>query len=165
MPPMEIERKFLVDLTKLRFSDYPNVLLTQGYITFDPAVRVRYQGSPEMPEKAWLTFKGSGLLSREEHEFELSGEDVKKAVALLTSMRAPETGLIRKRRYSVTVNGTEWTVDEFLGPSHLDGLWMAEIELTSEDEKFDIPAWATREVTQDKRFSNTSLLKRWPFES
>jgi len=36
---------------------------------------------------------------------------------------------------------------------------VAEIELGSEDEKFDAPAWAVREVSSDSRYFNSNLLK------
>ena len=37
---------------------------------------------------------------------------------------------------------------------------MAEIELSSEDEKFDLPEWILKEVTEDKTYSNVELAKR-----
>ncbi len=53
-------------------------------------------------------------------------------------------------------------VDVFYGDN--EGLVMAEIELDSPDEPFERPEWLGREVTGDKRFYNSHLLKN-PFKS
>ena len=37
------------------------------------------------------------------------------------------------------------------------GLWLAEIELSSEEEEFERPIWITEEVTLDHRYSNSYL--------
>jgi adenylate cyclase len=37
---------------------------------------------------------------------------------------------------------------------------MAEIELQSEDETFEMPIWAGKEVTGDGRYYNSSLSKQ-----
>ena len=49
----------------------------------------------------------------------------------------------------------EIPVDEFLGDN--DGLILAEIELTSEDEKFLIPEWVDIEVTEQEKYYNSNL--------
>ena len=43
-----------------------------------------------------------------------------------------------------------WEVDEFLGDNA--GLIIAEIELISEDENFNIPAWIDKEVTGEEKY-------------
>jgi adenylate cyclase len=48
-------------------------------------------------------------------------------------------------------------VDEFYGANQ--GLVIAEIELNSEDEEFDKPAWLGKEVTGDQRYYNVYLIK------
>ena len=53
-------------------------------------------------------------------------------------------------------------VDVFYGDN--EGLVMAEIELDSPDEPFERPEWLGREVTGDRRFYNSHLLKN-PFKS
>ena len=40
------------------------------------------------------------------------------------------------------------------------GLIVAEIELTSEDERVELPSWFGREVTGLKRYLNSELAKR-----
>ncbi|MEE1184019.1 MAG: adenylate cyclase, partial [Paludibacteraceae bacterium] len=58
----------------------------------------------------------------------------------------------------VEVGGKIWEVDEFLGAHQ--GLLLAEIELESEDEAFEMPIWAGKEVTGDARYYNSSLSKQ-----
>ena len=42
------------------------------------------------------------------------------------------------------------------------GLIVAEVELTSEDQALDMPAWIGEEVTGDPRYYNANLIKN-PF--
>ena len=64
-----------------------------------------------------------------------------------------------KRRVSegIPSSGKYFEVDVFYGDN--EGLVMAEIELASPDEAFERPAWLGREVTGDRRFYNSHLLK------
>lgn len=152
----EIERKFLVDPSKLPRLEYSHYL-TQGYISRSPVVRIRVQGQDlDAPERAWLTIKGKGKVIRPEYEFEV---DRREGAALLKEM-AKET--LSKIRHQVTVTDSMdpmrfhvWEVDEFLG--NLKGFWMAEVELKHPDEVFTLPPWARKEVTEDSRYSNTWL--------
>lgn len=153
---MEIERKYLVDPEKFKSFGVSSIFdrITQGYIsTGTPVVRIRYYGSEKNPRKAWITFKGKGLLVRDEYEFEVPEHQIKDAVALLNSYCVAP--VIRKNRYKLYFNGKLWEVDEFL--DGLNGLWIAEIELKSVDEKFVKPDWVTTEVTEDARYSNANL--------
>ena len=86
---------------------------------------------------------------------------VQEAKALL---QLAEPGVIDKTRYLIrNTDGVHiWEVDEFYGDN--DGLLIAEIELSSEDEPFDRPAWLGEEVTGDARYYN-SALSRKPFKS
>ena len=51
-------------------------------------------------------------------------------------------------------------VDEFYGDN--EGLVIAEVELEREDESYEKPDFIGREVTGDRRFYNSHLL-RYPF--
>lgn len=64
--------------------------------------------------------------------------------------------LIEKNRYRITYRGSLWEVDEFFGDNQ--GLVLAEIELSSEDQPFDKPDWIGPEVTGDPRYYNASLI-------
>lgn len=145
----EIERKFLVHPERLpEDTRSGGVQITQGYLSFAPAVRVRLtEGTPEGP-KAWLTIKGPGTVSRQEFEYEIPAEDAR---ALLNICHASLT----KIRHRVTVGNHVWDVDEFTGPHQ--GLWLAEVELSRPDEPFVRPDWIGEEVSHDPRYTNAAL--------
>lgn len=146
----EIERKFLIDakrfLTEMRGNPpmgLHSTLLTQGYLSFEPAVRVRVKYG-----EAELTVKGKGLLVRPEFNFRIAVQEGDELLRLCKG------AIIEKDRYKAGA-AWPWEVDEFHGA--LKGLWLAEIELTHPDAPFDRPVWLGQEVTEDERFSNANL--------
>ncbi|ATQ69722.1 MULTISPECIES: CYTH domain-containing protein [Methylosinus] len=150
---LEIERKFLVDRDLWR-PRHDGTFYRQGYLSRaeDRVVRVRALAG----RAAFLTIKGrSAGLSRIELEYPIPVED-----AELMLDRLCERPLIEKTRYEETVGGRLWTVDVFQGEN--DGLILAEIELSSESESFERPAWLGREVSDDPRYFNSELSKQ-PF--
>ena len=54
----------------------------------------------------------------------------------------------------------KWEIDEFEGENK--GLILAEIELTHEDQKIELPEWIGDEVTGNPDYYNASLIKK-PF--
>lgn len=146
---IEIERKFLIDQTKLPplTNGYT---ITQGYIpTRDhTTVRIRIRD-----KEAFLTIKGkSEGASRLEFEYPIPLAD---AQAMLTNLCS--TSLIDKTRYLITHEGHIWEVDVFEGANK--GLIVAEIELESEEEEFTLPEWVSEEVTHDVRYFNSQLIE------
>ena len=73
-----------------------------------------------------------------------------------------EPGVIDKTRYLVPVGKHTFEVDEFYGEN--EGLTLAEVELSSEGESIEIPAWIGKEVTGDVRYYNSMLMKK-PYKS
>lgn len=69
---------------------------------------------------------------------------------------------IEKIRYHITFAGNLWEVDVFTGDN--EGLIVAEIELTNEEQYFEKPDWITTEVSEDYRYTNASLSVT-PFKS
>ena len=65
--------------------------------------------------------------------------------------------MIDKIRHFVEVSGKTWEVDEFHGDN--EGLIVAEIELESETEAYELPDWADKNVSGDPRYYNVSLVK------
>jgi adenylate cyclase len=143
----EIERKFLVDPDKLPSLPLPSII-RQGYIPAQGiTVRVRISGN-----QAFLTLKGRAKgLSRSEFEYPIPMEDAEQILSELC-MRP----LIEKRRYLIPFGGHTWELDIFEGDNA--GLIIAEIELKAEDERFSLPEWATKEVSHDPRYRNSSLI-------
>ncbi len=149
---VEIERKFLLCGEQWRDLGEP-VLLRQGYLCSHPdrVVRVRIEGIA-----ATLTIKGRNTgATRGEWEYPIPLADANELLDKLC-----EQPLIEKFRRRIPFAGNVWEVDEFLGAN--DGLAFAEIELGSEDQAFEKPTWIGAEVTHDKRYYNSSLI-RFPF--
>lgn len=151
----EIERKFLINGDAWRMLA-EGTMYRQGYLNSakERTVRVRTVG-----EKAFLTIKGITVgATRAEYEYEIPFDDCN---ALLDNLA--EKPLIEKKRYKIKQGEFTWEIDEFFGENQ--GLIVAEIELTSEDQKFDKPAWIGEEVTGDPRYFNSNLIKtpftRW----
>lgn len=149
----EIERKFLVDTTKWQPRD-GGTHFKQGYLSSqkERVVRVRIEG-----ERAKLTIKGVSVgVTRSEFEYPIPVED---AATMLDHLC--EQPLIDKQRYKEVHGGKVWEIDVFHGDNQ--GLVVAEIELATEDEPFEIPPWALREVSADARYFNANLI-RHPFK-
>ena len=150
---IEIERKFLVLGEDWKRGRSPQ-LLSQGYLNREKqcTVRVRIVG-----DEAWLTVKGQSVgATRAEFEYPIPLEDAQQLLTLSDSPR------VEKYRWRVSHSGLVWEVDEFIGENA--GLVVAEIELSSEDQAFDKPAWVGAEVTDDPRYFNSSLSSR-PYRS
>ncbi len=152
----EIERKFLVKDDSFKAQAYKSTRIIQGYLSSVPerTVRVRIKG-----DKGYLTVKGIGNesgASRFEWEIEIPTEDAQNLLKIC------EPGIIDKTRYLVKNGDLTFEVDEFYGDN--EGLILAEIELQSEDQVFEKPAWLGREVTGDPRFYNSMLMKN-PFKN
>lgn len=149
--PQEIERKFLVRDLSFKEMAVSSTRIVQGYICSDRGrtVRVRIRD-----EKGFLTIKGASTdngLSRYEWEKEISMEDARDLMKLCLP------GVIDKRRYLVGWKNHIFEVDEFYGDN--DGLIVAEVELGSVDEEYEVPPFIGEEVTGQVRYYNSFLMK------
>ena len=63
--------------------------------------------------------------------------------------------LIEKIRYRIPQENHTWEIDVFEGDN--DGLIIAEIELTSDEDYFAKPQWLGEEVSGDSRYYNSNL--------
>lgn len=146
----EIERKFLVNGEFMPFVT-KSTRITQGYLSSVPerTVRVRIKG-----EKGYITIKGIGSdsgASRYEWEKEIPVSEVDDLLKIC------EPGVIDKTRHHVVAGKHTYEVDEFYGENQ--GLIVAEIELSSENEDFIKPEWLGTEVTGDVKYYNSMLMK------
>lgn len=146
----EIEKKFLVK-GEFKHLAQKQTRITQGYLSSVPerTVRVRIKG-----DKGFITVKGIGNdsgASRFEWEKEISVKDVEDLLKIC------EPGVIDKTRYLVKVGNHTFEVDEFYGDN--EGLVLAEIELSDENENFEKPEWLGEEVTGDVKYYNSMLMK------
>jgi adenylate cyclase len=148
----EIERKFLLKDDSWR-SLAKGKRYRQGYLnsTKERIVRIR-----TIDDKGFLTIKGMNIgFTRAEFEYDIP---IAEAEAMLNDLC--EKPLIEKKRYKIESSGLIWEVDEFFGENQ--GLTMAEVELKSEDQSFEKPAWIGEEVTGDPKYFNSNLIQH-PF--
>ncbi len=145
----EIERKYLVKGDSWK-ELARGVMYRQGYLSTvkERVVRVR-----TIDDKGYLTIKGiSRGISRLEFEYEIPLEDANKMLDELC-----ERPLIEKARYKIEYGGLVWEVDEFFGDN--EGLILAEVELSDENQHIELPDWIGEEVSGDPRYFNSNLIK------
>jgi CYTH domain-containing protein len=142
----EIERKYLIDVEKLpELSEFK--LIEQGYLSLEPETRIRVVNN----KKSFITVKSKGFLSRSEIECEIP---LKDGISMLSMCKSQ----IIKVRYMYKQFNSDthiWEIDRFMGP--LAGLWLAEVELTSAEEKIELPEFILEEVTYKPEYKNINL--------
>lgn len=152
-PHFEIERKFLV-IGEYKSLAKSSSKIEQGYFDTKPGITVRVR---KRDGQAFLTIKGpsdkSGI-TRYEFETMVSEEDGQQLMKLCSK------GRVSKTRWIVEYKGHTFEVDEFHGDNQ--GLVIAEVELDSADEHVELPQFVGIEVTGDRRFYNSHLM-RMPF--
>lgn len=143
---MEIERKFLTRHLPENLEQYPCLQIEQGYLTTDPVIRIRRQDDQYI-----LTYKGSGLLAHEEYNLPLTKE------AYETLRPKTEGILIAKKRYCIPFGA--YTVELDLFEGELEGLILAEVEFSSEEEAaaFCPPDWFSEDVTYNPKYHNSYM--------
>jgi adenylate cyclase len=145
----EIERKFLLKNDGWR-ALAAGTRYRQGYLNSakERTVRVRTVG-----DQAFLAIKGITVgATRAEYEYPIPLDDCNAMLEMLA-----ERPLIEKLRYKVKRGDLTWEIDEFLGDNQ--GLIVAEVELSSENQVFDKPDWVGAEVSSDPRYFNANLVK------
>ncbi len=147
---MEIERKFLVKKEQLPYNleSYPHHQLEQAYIITNPVLRIRKKNDTYI-----LTYKGPGLMTREEVEFPLTEEAYNQ---LLTKT---EGNIITKTRYKLPDDNYTIELDIFSGI--FEGLYLAEVEFPTEDAalSYQPPEWFGPDVSTENTFHNSTLSK------
>ncbi len=147
----ETERKFLIR-GEFRHLSLKHTDILQRYLSIDPdkTIRLRIAG-----DEAFVTVKGRparGSITRNEWEYKIPKED---AAAM---MKICLPGKIIKTRYLVPNDKHLFEVDVFHAEN--EGLIIAEIELSSEDEEFSKPEWLGEEVTGRPEYYNANLIKQ-----
>jgi len=152
---IEIERKFLLKNDSWRAIAGQGVEYIQGYLvgSKNASVRVRIEG-----DQAYLNIKSATLgIRRLEYEYPVPVDEAREILETLC-----EQPLIKKKRYHVTLGEDTWEIDEF--DDENAGLVVAEIELANENIQPDLPDWIGKEVSEDPRYYNVSLVKH-PFKT
>jgi len=146
----ETERKFLVR-GEFRHLAVRQINITQSYLLKDPLKTIRLRITDD---KAYLTIKtplNDDTIARNEWEYQIPPDDADEIIKICLP------GKVCKTRYIVPSGSHNIEVDVFHDKN--EGLVIAEIELGSEDEKFDIPDWLGVEVTGNPAYFNSNLAK------
>ncbi len=142
---MEIEKKYTVkelpDLSKYAFHE-----IEQAYINRRPTMRIRRQD-----DEYFFTYKGEGLMAREEYNLMLNEE------SYYHLKEKADGKVIEKTRYLIPYGKYTIELDVFKGD--LAPLIIAEVEFESVDEAetFTPPEWFDKDVTGDASYQNSNL--------
>jgi adenylate cyclase len=148
--PLEIERKFLVK-GEFRHLSVKEMRITQAYLSIDPSRIIRLR---ICEDEAFLTIKSPvnvTSFSRNEWEIRIPLSMANEILEVCLK------GRIVKTRYHVPFGKHTFEVDVFHDKN--EGLIIAEIELSDEEEAFEKPGWLGDEVTGIAEFYNSNLIK------
>lgn len=162
---LEIEHKWLPEkeLTDRIVKAAQSVAIEQAYLCREPVIRVRREGS-----RYYMTYKGEGLLVREETNLPLTEKAFTELAGKCDGNR------IVKERYTVPYHTLYpdglcsqkgphgdllLELDVFHGK--LEGLVILEIEFATEEDahSFKAPSGFGRNVTKDPNYTNAVLSK------
>lgn len=144
---MEIERKYLINQLPEHLENYPSQKIAQGYLCTQPVVRIRRSN-----DDYYLTYKGAGLMVREEYNLPLTKESYEHLSTKIDGI------LIEKTRYLIPLDcGLVAEVDIFEGK--LAPLMLVEVEFNSVEDanKFLPPNWFGEDVTNSNKYHNSYL--------
>ena len=161
---MEIERKFLVRQLPADLSSFQCLRIEQAYLCTNPVIRIRRQDNDY-----YLTYKGKGLLAREEYNLPLTQEAYfhlkEKADGIINSKKRylipiAEPCFSDDYQKSEKMPALKIELDIFDAP--LAPLIIAEVEFPDEEmaNAFLPPAWLGEDVTNDPNFHNSNLSRR-----
>lgn len=163
---MEIERKYMIKELPDNLDCYESHHIEQAYLNTEPVIRIRKQD-----EEYYMTYKGKGLLAREEYNLPLN------AAAYYHLREKTDGNIISKTRYLIPLEKPEFSAS--LSPEELDAplkieldifdepfhpLIIAEVEFPTEAaaNAFLPPAWLGEDVTFDYRYHNSYLSQHRP---
>lgn len=147
---MEIERKFLIQMLPESLEKYESKKIAQGYLCTDPVVRIRRSN-----ENYYMTYKGAGLMVREEYNLPLTKEAYEHMLPKIDGL------LISKTRYLIPLDGG-LTAELDIFEGELAPLVLAEVEFDTVEaaDSFIPPQWFGEDVTNSGRYHNSYLSQR-----
>ena len=162
---MEIERKYTIKRLPDNLNGYSCREIEQAYLCTSPVVRVRRSDN-----EYYLTYKGSGLMAREEYNLALDKDSYEH-------LRAKADGnIIAKKRYIIPIENPRFDSSyvPFENPElkiELDifeppfaPLIIAEVEFSDTANAFIPPEWFDEDVTFDTRYHNSVMSMTAPDE-
>jgi CYTH domain-containing protein len=150
---MEIEKKYLLKHLP-DFASYEYHKIEQAYLCTNPVVRVRKEDN-----NYYMTYKGSGMLAREEYNLPLNQESYEHL------KEKADGNVIGKTRYLIPLGKEDLVAEVDVFEEPFAPLIMAEVEFESEEQAnaFEAPEWFGEEVTFDGRYHN-SYMSRMKFD-
>jgi CYTH domain-containing protein len=146
---LEIERKYLLKSMDWKSEVVQSVTkMKQAYLfeDQDKSVRIRVRSN-----QAFLTIKMGKGVTRNEFEYLIPLNDAEEMIEKATLL------CLEKDRYVIHYKGNDWEIDVFKGK--YQGLVLAEIELSDENDEIELPSWIGEEVTNDPAYLNVNLFK------
>lgn len=147
---MEIERKYLIEQLPQDYASYPCSQIEQAYLCTDPVVRLRRED-----DSYYLTYKGRGLLAREEYNLPLNAQ------AYAHMLPKADGIILTKTRYRIPLTGaySHLTIELDVFGGQYEGLVLAEVEFPSLEEAnaFVPPSWFSKDVTLSGEYQNSRL--------
>ena len=151
MDNYEIERKFLIKELPENLESYQSLEIEQGYLCTKPTIRVRKSN-----DEYYMTYKGKGLLEREEYNLPLTKE------AYESLIKKSEGNIISKTRYVIPIEGSHLKIELDVFKAPFDGLILAEVEFdsTREADSFVMPDWFLKDVTGEREYYNSNMSQK-----
>ena len=160
---MEIERKFTIKELPADLESYPFHHIEQAYLNETPVIRVRKED-----DDFYLTYKGSGMMAREESNLPLNRE------AYYHLREKADGRIISKKRYLIPLPHPSFQKSDKLPAPPSDysltieldifdppfaPLTMAEVEFGSREaaEAFIPPDWFDEDVTYREEYHNSYM--------
>ena len=146
---MEIERKFLIKKLPENLEQFPHLEIEQAYLCKEPVVRIRREN-----EHYYMTYKGKGLMVREEYNLPLSQD------AYEHLKNKADGNVIHKTRYLIPEKN-DLTIELDIFHDALAPLILAEVEFPTVEiaEGYQQPEWFGEEVTFSDKYHNSNLSK------
>ncbi len=163
--PIETERKFLIrmpDVSALEALDgAKKAEIVQTYLKSDSGVTRRVRKKTVCGEIRYILTDKTKLSDMSCIEEEREIDEARYSELLKTVVYG--TQAIEKTRHAIPYGGFVWEIDVY--PFWQDRA-IAEIELESEEQEFEIPPFVSviREVTEDKRYKNRALAESIPYD-
>ena len=144
-----MQRKFLIKNIPVDLSSYKCRIIEQGYLSTSPVVRVRQDN-----DSYYLTYKGSGMMCREEYNLPLDAQSYAHLIA------KADGNIITKKRYEIPLNDLTIELDVFEGV--FTGTVLAEVEFPDKEaaDSFVPPDWFGKDVTFSGEYHNSNMSKR-----
>lgn len=161
---MEIERKFEIKELPADLSSFPCLFIEQAYLCVDPVIRIRRQD-----DEFYLTYKGKGLMAREEYNLPLNRNAYEHLLA------KADGNIISKRRfllpiehpsfaegYTISDKPPKLTIELDVFEPPFAPLIIAEVEFPDVEMAgaFIPPAWLGEDVTDTPEYHNSNLSRK-----